>query len=177
MTVLIRACTDPFTNITGPLYHLVKGDGKKVEELEKLILATLRTATAAAFFFMIIPFNYIFGHHDNLSGSFAFASQFLIHPYAASLFNAFINGGYTLVTKVLDVFAKRQLIFTRDDLGGVVRAIGFCTLAHYLQAYSNLSCFNLSTVKKSNPLYTPCYIDTKYQEWAGKFARWYCNRV
>ncbi len=176
MTFLVRACTDPITNITGPLYHLARGEGNKVAELEELTLATLRTTTVAAFFFMIIPFNYIFGHHDNLSCSFVFTTQFVIHPYAASLFNAFINGGYTLAMKVLDVFAKQQLILTRDDLGGVVRAIGFCTIAKCLQEYSKLPAFNTSSIKKNYPVYSPSYIDNKYQEWASKFSRWYYGK-
>jgi hypothetical protein len=155
MTCIIRACTDPITNITGPIYRLARGAGG-FDHLEKLILATLRTATAAAFFFMIIPFNYIFGHHDNLSGSFAFASQFLIHPYAAALFNAFING-YPLATKVTDMFVKQQLLLTRDDLGGVVRAVGFCYIAQCLAKHL----IEISSV------------DKKYQEWAFKLARWY----
>jgi hypothetical protein len=160
MTCLVRACIAPITNITGPIYHLVKDDGKKVDELQKLILATFHTATVAAFFFMIIPFNYIFGHQDNLSGSFAFASQFLIHPYAASLFNAFINGGYPLVTKAIDIFAKWQLSLTKDDLGGFVRAIGFCYIAERLHPYNN---------------HLRPYIDQKYQNWASKLAHRCCT--
>ena len=163
MTYLVKACTDPITNITGPLYHLVKGDGKKVDELQKLILATFHTATVAAFFFMIIPFNYIFGHQDNLSGSFAFASQFLIHPYAASLFNAFINGGYPLVTKAIDIFVKQQLDLTRDEVGGFVRAIGFCSLAQSLLEHSAVC----------PPKWS--YVDQKYQKWAHTLARRCCK--
>lgn len=159
MTFLVKACIDPITNITGPIYRLAtsKSDTIKKPELEKLILATLRTATAAALFFMIIPFNHLVGHHDNLSGSLTFASQCIVHPYAAALFNAFMNGGYPLVMKVTDIFASRQLIFTRDDLGGCVRAIGFCYVAQCLKEYLALS--------------SP--VDQKYYIWSKNIAQWY----
>lgn len=160
MTFLVHACTDPITNITSPLYRLAKGEGNKVDQLVKLTLATFRTATAAAFFFTIIPFNNIFGRHDNLSGSLAFASQCLIHPYSASLFNAFINGGYPLMTKVIDSFVKRQLILTRDDLGGFARAIGFCYIAKCLKP----------------KLFETSSVDKRYQVWSYKFAYWYYGK-
>jgi hypothetical protein len=163
MTFLVSACTDPITDITSPIYNLAKGYGNKEEQLQKLTLATFRTATAAALFFMIIPFNHIFGHHDNLSGSFAFASQFIVHPYAAALFNAFMSGGYPLVMKVTDIFASRQLIFTRNDLGGCVRAIGFCYIAQCLKVYLSHTPF-VGQVS---------LVDQKYKLWATKFAHWY----
>lgn len=159
MTCVLKACTDPFTSIARPISRLAtaKNDTTKRVELESLILATMRTATAAALFFMIIPCNHFVGHHDNLSASLTFASQFIIHPYAAALFNAFMNGGYPLVMKVIDIFASRQLIFTRDDLGGCVRAIGFFYIAKCLK----------ENLLNSSP------VDQKYQIWANKFAHWY----
>ncbi len=155
MTYLVKACTDPITNITGPLYHLACGDSDRFEETKKLVLAIFRTATVAGFFFMIIPFNYIFGHHDNLSGSLAFTAQFLIHPYAAALFNACINGGHLLAMKVVDIFVKRQLILTRTDAGGFVRAIAFCYIAQLTNHISN-----------------DCALDKKYMKWSYSIANW-----
>lgn len=161
MAFLVRACTDPITNITGPIYHLVRGDRDRAEETQKLLLATFRTATVAAFFFLIIPFNRIFGHHDNLSGSFAFTAQFLIHPYAAALFNAFINGGYPIVMKVIDIFATRQLILTRTDAGGFVCAIAFCYLAKVLTTHVAAADCNFINS-----------LDRKYSEWSNGIANW-----
>jgi hypothetical protein len=151
MTCLVRACTDPITNITGPIYRLAKGDRAKRYQLENLILTTFRTATAVAFFFVSISFNYIFGRR-----SFAFASQFLIHPYSAALCYAFINVRYPLVTIATDLFVKRQLLLTRADLGGFVRAVGFCYIA---------KCLERSTQRS--------YVDIKYQIWASELAFWY----
>lgn len=164
MTSLINPFTDPILNFAAPLYHLCSGQSLghmdfdqmgKAYHLERFILATLHTATAAAFFFTIIPFNRIFGHHDNLSGSLAFAAQFLIHPYAASLFNACING-CPLVMKVIDFFVKRQLILTRNELGECARAIAFLHLGHHLRQSHYYS-----------------YVDRKYRDLATKLAYWY----
>jgi hypothetical protein len=142
------------TNITSPLYHLAWGDLPRPEELEKLILASFRTATVAALFFVIIPFNWIFGSHDNLSGSCAFATQWLIHPYAAALFNAYINGGHLLVMKVVAIVFNQRLILTRNNVGGFVRAYAFCHLARLIKYY----------ILDSHPL------DLIYQGWAKKLA-------
>jgi hypothetical protein len=138
MVNLIKACTDPITDITGPLYHLAKGNSRERDQLYYLILAAFRTATVAGLFFVIIPFNRIFGSQDTLSGSLAFATQWLIHPYAAALFNAYINGGRLLVIKAIDIVFKRQLILTRGDIGGFARAIAFCFIARCLKNYTNV---------------------------------------
>lgn len=135
MTLLVKAPLAPIVNLCAPVYYLCTGTGPKKPKyhIERLTLAALRTATAAALFFTIIPFNIIFGHKDNLSGSLAFASQIIIHPYAACLFNAFINGGFLLILKTTDLVSKRQLILTRNDAGSFARALGFLYVAHYLK--------------------------------------------
>jgi hypothetical protein len=132
MTTLFKIAVAPLTNITGPLYHLARGDRPKVDCLQQLIFASFRTATAAALFFMIIPFNRIFGHKDNLAGSFAFAAQWVVYPYAAALFNAYMNGGHLLVMKGVDLVFKQRLTLTRNDVGGFARAFAFCYLANLL---------------------------------------------
>jgi hypothetical protein len=157
MTFLVEACTAPLTNITGPIYHLVRGDDDKVVHLQNLILATLRTATVAAFFFMIIPFNHIFGTHDTLAGSFALTAQFLVHPYAAALFNAFVNGGHLLIMKMVDIVVQRQLILTRNDVGGFVRAVGFCYIATFL---------------KDQAIHKMHGLDGMFISWSCRIARW-----
>jgi len=108
---------------------------------------------------MIIPFNYFFGTHDNLSSSFALPAQFLIHPYAAALFNAFVNGGHLLIMKMVDLVVKRQLILTRNDVGGFVRAIGFCYIAQLF---------------KSQAVFIMQGLDAKYMQWSRRIAQWAC---
>ncbi len=159
MAFLVRACTDPIANITGPIYHLAIGDSDNFEQTKTLLHALFRTATIAGFFFMVIPFNRIFGHHDNLSGSLAFTAQYLIHPYAAALFNAYINGGHLIVMKVVDIFVKRQLILTRADAGGFVRAIAFCYIAQL-----------------TNHIFSECALDKKYREWSHAIANQLCRK-
>lgn len=133
MTSILQAAVSPLVELGAPAYYLCKGTNQKRAQVERLTLAALRTATAAALFFTIIPFNIIYGHHDNLSGSFAFASSFIIHPYAACLFQAFINGGFLLLLKTTDLVSKQQLILTRDEAGAFARAMGFLYAAYYLK--------------------------------------------
>ncbi len=160
MTFLIKPITAPITDITAPLYHLMRGDSPRQKELERLFLATFRTATVAGLFFVIIPFNRIFGHQDNLSGSFTFASQWIIHPYAAALFNAFMNGGILLVFKTVDVVTKRQFILTRNDVGGFARAFSFLCLAQFLK----------TSMSRDH------YVDRKYQRWSHYLACTFTNK-
>lgn len=153
MPSLIKTTLAPLVNLGAPVYNLCTGTGKKKDHIERLTLATLRTATAAALFFTSIPFNRIFGHKDNLSGSLAFASQFIIHPYAACLFNAFINGGFLLLLKTTDLVSKRQLILTRNDVGSFARAISFLYVAYYLKHIDQNH-----------------WLDSKYRGWAHQLA-------
>jgi hypothetical protein len=153
MTSLIKAPFAPLINLGVPVYYLCTGTGPKKPHLERLTLAILRTATAAALFFTIIPFNIIFGHKDNLSGSLAFASQIIIHPYAACLFHAFINGGFLLLLKTTDLVSKRQLILTRHDAGSFARALGFLYVAYYLK-----------NIDQNH------WLDCKYRGWAHQLA-------
>lgn len=136
MSLFVHACTDPITNITGPIYHLIRGDKPKQKQLQLLILAALRTLTVAALFFVIIASNRIFGSDNNVSRSFAFSVQFFIHPYAAALLNVFTN-----------------LIPPHKDIGGVIRAMGFCLIAHLLQERGN-------------------GLDQKYEQWSKIIALW-----
>ncbi len=87
--------------------------------------------------------------NDNLSGSFVWTVQLLIHPYAAALSNAFVNGGHLLVIKIVDLVTKQQLLLTKNDVGGFVRAIGFCYLARVINHYA---------------FYDSFWLDGKYQE-------------
>ncbi|HUD01941.1 MAG TPA: hypothetical protein VMR37_06405 [Rhabdochlamydiaceae bacterium] len=153
MTTLFKIAVAPLTNITGPLYHLARGDRRKEDCLQQLIFASFRTATAAALFFMIIPFNRIFGHKDNLAGSFVFAAQWMVYPYAAALFNAYMNGGHLLVMKGVDLIFKQRLTLTRNDVGGFARAFAFCYLANLLNR-SNAS------------------VDILYLHWSHQLAHW-----
>ncbi|MBS0648677.1 MAG: hypothetical protein JSS10_05575 [Verrucomicrobia bacterium] len=153
MASFAMAPFSPLIELTAPLYHLCTGQGNKQQNIERWILAAFRTATVAGLFLAIIPFNYFFGHHDNLSGSLALASQYILHPYAAALFNATINGGFLLVTKTTDIVYKQQLILTRKDAGDFARALGFLYVAYFLK-----------DALKDHPL------DKKYQEWANRLA-------
>jgi len=158
MASIVRTIASPLNELGAPIYYLCRDKGSRKANIERLTLAALRTATAAAFFFTVIPFNEIFGHKDNFSCSLAFASQFIVHPYAASLFNAFINGGFLLILKSIDLVFKRQLILTRNDVGSFARAIGFLYAAYFLK--EGLS---------SNPL------DLTYRQWARKLAAQLAN--
>lgn len=153
MASFALAPISPVLELTAPLYHLSTGQGVKRENIRLFILATLRTATVAGLFLAVIPFNKLFGHHDNLSGSLAFASQFMIHPYAAALFRATIDGGFLLVMKTTDIVSKRQLNLTRNDAGAFARALGFLYVAYFLK-----------DALQDHPL------DKKYRQWAQTLA-------
>lgn len=150
----VMAPFSPLIELTAPLYHLCTDSSHKKQNYERFILAALRTATVAGLFLVIIPFNKIFGHQDNLSGSLALGSQFIIHPYAAALFNATINGGFLLLLKTTDIVYKQQLILTRNDVGAFARALGFLYVAYFLK-----------DALKTHPL------DITYQKWAENLAR------
>jgi len=141
------------TNITGPLYHLIRGDKGARDETMNLMFALLRTATVVAFLSSAIPFMHIFGKYDN--GGFYFMAQFLIHPYAAALLSAFTTGGHLFIAKVMDIFMQRQLIFTPDDVGDLAAAIAFCNIAQLINHSNDRG-----------------FLDRKYLLWSDAFATW-----
>jgi len=143
MSIVFNSCIAPITDITGPLYHLIRGDNKspsyyweqgispEQEQLRSLFLALFRTATIAAFFFVLNPHR-IFGVQSNISDGFAFAAQWLIHPYAAALLNAFTNV-YPLIAKMIALLSKHQFFNATDYVGGFFRMIAFCFIAQRLK--------------------------------------------
>ena len=148
MSIVLRALSAPITDITGPLYHLIRGDIKpnyyhyisgispQQEQLSDLFLALLRTATVAALFFVTIPCKWILWSEGGLSAGAAFAVQFLIHPYAASLLNAFVHG-YPLILKVVNFILNHQLTITTFDFNCAFRMFAFCLIAQGLKNYPN----------------------------------------
>lgn len=148
MSIVLRALTAPMTDITGPLYHLIQGDIKpepyhskydispQQEQLSELFLALFRTAMVAAFFFMMVVCRRFSWAQENHSRSFVFATQWLIHPYAAALFNASTHGS-PLLWKVIGLFSKHQVFFTKEDVGSFFTLFAFCFVAQGLKEYTN----------------------------------------
>jgi len=132
MAFLLTAYAAPVTNIIGPLYHIFQKDTGARHETKKLMLALLRTATVAVFFFANTSFKYTFGGYNELSVGLTFLAQLLIHPYAAALHIGFISGRVLLIEKVTDVFMKQLLTLTLDDARNFVTMTAFFHIAQLI---------------------------------------------
>ncbi len=84
--------------------------------------------------------------------------MWIIHPYAAALFNAAIFGGIVLLMKSVDMASKRQLTLTRADAGSFALAVGFLYAAQQIKKHA----------LKDH------WVDQKYQQWSNQLASRIC---